>query len=191
MQLIIAAFGDETVAATAFAALKTSAKDAGVVNAALVQRDTDGKLHIKESHEFSAGKGAGWGLVIGGVAGLLTGGAALVLGAAGAAIGALVGKHVDTGISNEQLKHLGKVIEPGTAAVMVIAELAAGAGVEQELQAAGGVIATTELQAKIAEEIRRAQVVEAPATDASAPDIAEGMARQGIDSVVRTGGVQH
>lgn len=180
VQLIIAAYTDEAQAKAAYEGIKKNAKEVALKSAALVSHATTGKVEIKESHEFTAAKGAGWGLVIGGVAGLLTGGAALVLGAAGAAAGALIGKGVDTGIPNAQLEHLGKVLEPGTAAVMAIAEQDGADAVQQELQTAGGVIATTELQAKIADAIRQSQVVEGTEIDANV-GLGKGMATQGMD----------
>ena len=188
VQLIIAAFADEAKAKTAFDGIKKNAKDVALKSAAFVFHDTEGKLHIKESHEFTATKGAGWGLAIGVVAGVLTGGAALVIGAAGAAAGALIGKGVDTGIPNDQLKHLGKVLEPGTAAVMAIVDPGAAEAVQQELQTAGGTIATTELQAKIADEIRQSQVVDASATDASTSSISQGLSSQGMGMAMKAGG---
>ncbi|MBK8048288.1 MAG: DUF1269 domain-containing protein [Anaerolineales bacterium] len=193
VKLMIAVYQDESSAQKAFAELKENAKakHVGLKNAALVEHAVDGKLHIKEVHEFNAGKGAGWGLVLGGVAGLLTGGAALVLGAAGAAAGAVIGKVVDKEIPKHQLEFLGQALTPGTSALMVIAEQGSAEAVEQELTAAGGVIKTTELQAQIAEQVQAATTVEAPTGDITDPSQGEKLSTMARTISTEAGGLPY
>jgi uncharacterized membrane protein len=89
-------------------------------DAAVLERDTDGKVHVVKKHEeptrHGAAKGLGWGLAIGaaiaifpaiGLAGGLVAG-----GGAGAAMGAVKG-HMEGGMKDDDLKQLGAVLEEG------------------------------------------------------------------------------
>jgi uncharacterized membrane protein len=89
-------------------------------DAAVLERDVDGKVHVVKKHEqptrHGVASGLGWGLAIGaataifpaiGLAGGLVAG-----GGAGAAIGAVTG-HVKGGMKDDDLKQLGEVLEKG------------------------------------------------------------------------------
>ncbi len=119
--MFIAGYTDEKAADGALDALK-QAKDAGAFayeDAAVVRRDADGNVHIKETGDMSTGKGAGIGALIGGVFGLLGGPAGVALGAgAGAAIGGIAA-HSDAGFNNETLERIGGALPAGTSALGV------------------------------------------------------------------------
>ena len=87
-RLQLPAFADEDAASKALEQLKELKKTRiiGIIDAAVIRRDDDGKLHIKETADMTAKKGAGIGALIGGVVGLLAGPVGLVVGG-----GALVG----------------------------------------------------------------------------------------------------
>src|SRR3974377_1363516 len=75
VQVVIAAFKDENTASEALKALK-EARNQGlikIVDAAVLRKDAQGKLHIKETADMGGGKGAVIGGVAGGVIGLLAG----------------------------------------------------------------------------------------------------------------------
>ena len=89
-------------------------------DAAVLERDDEGKVHVIRKHEqptrHGAAKGLGWGLAIGaataifpaiGLAGALAAG-----GTAGGAIGAVTG-HVKGGMKDDDLKALGELLEKG------------------------------------------------------------------------------
>ena len=65
IQVIVAAFNDEKSADAALQDLKQATKEGliGIQNAAILRRDEQGKLHIKETADMKGGKGA----VVGGV----------------------------------------------------------------------------------------------------------------------------
>jgi uncharacterized membrane protein len=106
-----------------YEAIKALYKEVQVTHAfdaAVLERDDDGKVHVVKKHEeptrHGAAKGLGWGLAIGaaiaifpaiGLAGGLVAG-----GGAGAAIGAVTG-HMKGGLNDDDLKQLGKVLEQG------------------------------------------------------------------------------
>ena len=75
IQVIVAAFNDEKSADAALQDLKQATKQGliGIQNAAILRRDEQGKLHIKETADMKGGKGAVVGGVIGAVAGLIAG----------------------------------------------------------------------------------------------------------------------
>lgn len=117
--MFVAAFVDERAADAALEGLK-EAKRSGEFyydDAAVIRRDAEGKLHIKETGDMSSGKGAGIGALIGGVIGILGGPAGIAIGAgAGAAIGGIAAHH-DAGFSNESLKEIGSALVPGSSAI--------------------------------------------------------------------------
>ena len=96
-------------------------------DAAVLERDDDGKVHVTKKHEqptrHGAAKGLGWGLAIGAAAAIFPG-IALVGGlAAGGATGAVIGAvkgHVEGGMDDDDLKELGQVLERGRAGLIVV-----------------------------------------------------------------------
>lgn len=104
VQVIVAAFKEEETADEALKALKEAKKERliGIQDAAVIRRDEDNKLHIKETADMGGGKGAAVGGILGGVIGLIGGPAGVVLGgAAGAAVGGFTAKLFDAGIPDE------------------------------------------------------------------------------------------
>ena len=105
-----------------YEAVKALYDNAGVghdFDAAIVQRGDDGKVKVAKKHEESTRHGAWTGLAIGALAAVLPG-VGLVAGAAvGAGIGAVTG-HIKSGLSNDDLKQLGTVLENGEAGLIVI-----------------------------------------------------------------------
>jgi uncharacterized membrane protein len=106
-----------------YEAIKALYEDVQVTHAfdaAVLERDDEGKVHVVKKHEeptrHGAAKGLGWGLAIGaaiaifpaiGLAGGLVAG-----GAGGAAVGAVSG-HMKGGMKDDDLKQLGEVLDKG------------------------------------------------------------------------------
>jgi uncharacterized membrane protein len=115
-----------------FEAIKTLYHDLKVIDtfdAAVLEKQPNGKVKIVKKHEQptrdAAKTGAGLGLATGLVVALFPGariGAALVAATTGigAAIGALAG-HVTGGMSRGDLKELGETLDTGSAGLVVIA----------------------------------------------------------------------
>jgi uncharacterized membrane protein len=119
--MFIAAFVDERAADGALERMKEAQRSGEFFydDAAVIRRDAEGKLHIRETGDMSTGKGAGIGALIGGVIGILAGPAGLAVAVgAGAALGA-IGAHHDAGFSNESLKEIGSALVPGSSAIAV------------------------------------------------------------------------
>jgi len=119
--LLVAGYTGQNDADASFNDLK-QAKDDGTFyydDAAVVSRDADGKVDIKEHGDMSTGKGAGIGALIGGVIGILGGPAGVAIGAgAGAAIGGIA-SHSDAGFNNQTLERIGGALPNGTSALAV------------------------------------------------------------------------
>ena len=96
-------------------------------DAAVLERDDDGKVHVAKKHEqptrHGAAKGLAWGLAIGAAAAIFPGialvGGLAAGGAAGAVVGAVKG-HVEGGMDDDDLKELGQVLERGRAGLIVV-----------------------------------------------------------------------
>ena len=118
--LIVIAFDNVDEAEKCHAALVQGKKE-GVLqinDAAVVAKDADGKVHVR--NQVSHGTWAATG--VGGLLGLLLGTVffpigGLVMGLAG---GALVGRMMDTGVDGKFVKEVEQEIQPGTSALFVL-----------------------------------------------------------------------
>jgi uncharacterized membrane protein len=95
-------------------------------DACTVERDSDGKIHIKQAVNLTAlgaatggSRGAIWGMLFGLL--FLNPLAGMAIGAvAGAGAGALAGSLSDYGIRDDFVKKLGETIPPGSSALCVL-----------------------------------------------------------------------
>ena len=120
--VLVAVFGEEPAADEALKAMVRAKVDEKIYfeDASVIKRDPDGKIHVKETDDTSAGKGAGIGAVIGGVIGLIGGPAGVIVAAGtGAVIGGLMAKG-DAGFRDESLEEVGENLTPGTSALVAI-----------------------------------------------------------------------
>ena len=124
VQVIVAAFDDESSANAALDDLKKAKKERliGIQAAAVLRKDADGKLHIKETADMGGRKGATMGGVAGAAIGLIAGPALIVPAAVGALVGGLASKWRDSGFSDERLKKLGEGLKPGSSAIVAVVE---------------------------------------------------------------------
>lgn len=112
-------------------------------DAAVVSKHDDGKVKIVKKHEQPTRHGAWGGLGIGLVGGALValfpaitlGGALIVGGVGGSALGAL-GGHVTRGMSRSDLKELGELLDDGQSGLVVVAATDMEARVEEALRRA-------------------------------------------------------
>ena len=122
--LVLAASYDTKEAAEAdYDAIKALYREVQVTHdfdAAVLERDDDGKVHVIKKHEeptrHGAVKGLGMGLAIGAAAALFPAiglaGGLVAGGGAGAAIGG-VKSHMQKGMKDDSLEQLGEVLEKG------------------------------------------------------------------------------
>lgn len=118
--LIVAAYLDSEKAQVVFESLVLTDLDDGQVKgmAALVQKDTDDKVRVKETGDTRTVEGLGLGGLVGAIIGVLAGPAGVAAGAvSGAAIGA-IGSMKDAGFDDDSLKAIGGALPPGAGAVV-------------------------------------------------------------------------
>ncbi|HYW23533.1 MAG TPA: DUF1269 domain-containing protein [Terriglobales bacterium] len=155
LQAVVAAFPTEEGASNALKQLRDVDKDLiGIKQAAVIIRNTEGKLEIKESHHV--GRGAVLGGLAGAVVGLVTGPVGWVA-VGGAAIGALAARLRDSGFPDARLKELGEALTPGTSALIAIIEHRWVTELEKQLQAEGVKYTIQEVKADIANQLEEAK----------------------------------
>ena len=158
LMMLVATFADDHAATAALRHVQEVAKHK-FEDAAVVRRDADGKLHIKETGDAGGGRGAAIGGAIGAVIGLLAGPAGVVAGGlTGAWIGGWSASAADGGIPDISLEEIGILLTPGTAAVVTVGPQASAADVQAALIAAGGVMLTEDVAASPADDADPADV---------------------------------
>ena len=90
-----------------------------IEDAAVITRDSHGKLHIEEPGDWGGGRGAIGRRLVGVALGLLAGPVGWMAGL-GAVIGGLAAKLRDTGFSDARLRTLGESLEPGTSILVAV-----------------------------------------------------------------------
>ena len=155
IQLVVAAFPDEKAANEVLKDLKAAkrSKLIGIVNAAVIRKDKNGKLHIKETADMHRGQGAKLGGITGAAIGLMAGPALIVPAAVGALVGGLASKLRDSGFADERLKMLGTGLVPESSAIVAVVEHKWVAQLEEEMEEAGADLFTAALSADIAEQL--------------------------------------
>jgi uncharacterized membrane protein len=103
-------------------------------DAAIVVRESDGKLHIKETKEVTTAKGAKRGAIIAGIFGVIYPPSLIASVLVGGGIGAIWGKIRDTGIKNSSLKQIGDTLQPGQVALVALADIDSAPKIELALQ---------------------------------------------------------
>lgn len=94
-----------------------------ILNAAVLVRDAEGYVAIKDTRGIDPKKGRLLGAITGGLIGLAGGPVGAVVGAlAGAGAGGLAGKKIDLGFSEQFLDGLTQYLKPDTSALVVLVE---------------------------------------------------------------------
>ena len=135
-------------------------------DAAVIEKDNDGQVHIVKKHEqptrHGAAVGLGWGLAAGVVAALFPPvgilGALAVGGGAGAAIGAVSG-HASGGMERDDLKEVGQVLDDGQAGLIAVYATNMADQIAQNIKTANRIVSkATDMQADaLAEELKNAE----------------------------------
>mgnify|MGYP001828279313 CR=1 FL=1 len=94
-----------------------------ILNAAVLVKDAEGNVAVKDTRDIDAKKGRWLGAVTGGLIGLVGGPVGMAVGAlAGAGAGGLAGKKIDLGFSEQFLDGLKQYLKPNTSALIVLVE---------------------------------------------------------------------
>lgn len=154
--LYIAAYDDPNAAQGDYDALKELVKTGAIFVdvAALVSRDDEGKLYVKENaHEVAGGTmvGAAAGLLIG----LIFPPAFLASGVIGGAVGASIGKLVKMDRTSDIKKEVEDVLPPGTSGIIALFDVTYKPKVDDAVSHASKVD-KEEVSPESAEELKKA-----------------------------------
>lgn len=155
-QVIIAAFDGIDSAKDAFDDLKQLEKEKSIKieNAAILQKDDDLRLHIRDVKDMTGTRGAVLGGVTGAIVGAITGPVGWVA-FGGAAVGGLVAKLKDGGFDNSRLEQWGDRLQPGTSALIAVVDHIWVRDVEAALQETARDVMTLEIGDEIASQLEK------------------------------------
>jgi uncharacterized membrane protein len=124
VQVFVAAFDNETQAGVALKDFRAMDREGSIdlIDGVVLVHGTDGKVRFEETADPSGKRWAKRGAIAGGLVGLIFPPSILVGAAVGAAGGGVWGKVRDKGFKDEDLKAIGESLDPGTSAIIAIAE---------------------------------------------------------------------
>jgi uncharacterized membrane protein len=124
MQVFVATFGTEDEAGQALKDFRAMDREGSIdlIDAAVVVRRADGTVTMQETADPSGKTWAKRGAVAGGIVGLIFPPSLLVSAAVGAAGGGVWGKVRDKGFQDSDLRAVADSLEPGTSAIIAVAE---------------------------------------------------------------------
>ena len=119
-------------------------------DAVVVYKDDQGEIKLDQSVNLTAAGamgGAWWGILIGGILGIATGGAGLLLAGlvGGAAGGAISGALSDIGVSDDMMRETGAALDEGQAILFLLGRASAPDKVLPRLAQFGGSVVTSNL----------------------------------------------
>jgi uncharacterized membrane protein len=124
IQVFIATFGDEVQAGQVLKDFQTMDSEGSIdlIDAAVIVHTQEGKVEFEETADPSGKKWGKRGAIAGGIVGLIFPPSIIVSAAVGGGAGAIWGKVRDKGFKDEDLKAVGDGMDPGTSAIIAVAE---------------------------------------------------------------------
>lgn len=124
VQVFVAAFGDETQAASALQDFRAMDRDGSIelIDAVVVVRSADGSVTFEETSDPSGKRWAKRGAIAGGLVSLLFPPSIIAGAVVGGAAGGLWGKVHDKGFADADLEAVGDSLDNGTSAIIAVAE---------------------------------------------------------------------
>jgi len=125
IEILIWAFDAQDQAKKALEHLKSFTKEKSIElrNAAVLEKDAEGKTKAREIADLGPRRGGITGVIAGGLIGLLAGPGGAILGAAaGAATGRSAAKKIDRGFSNDYLAMIEEKMKPGSSGIVTLVE---------------------------------------------------------------------
>jgi uncharacterized membrane protein len=126
IELVVLVFDKAGKASEALDFLKDLRRDkliARIRNSAVLVKDADGTISVKEAQDVDKRQGAIFGAITGGLVGMLGGPIGAVIGAAaGAATGRVAANKIDLGFSNDYLEALQESLQPDSSAIIALVE---------------------------------------------------------------------
>lgn len=121
--LIAVKFDEQLMAQELLLAFARLAKrnDIDIEDAAMVAKEEDGKIRLRQTRDVMPGQGAASGGWVGALVGIIGGPLGVLAGGAlGAAAGGLFAKLRDVGIDDEHMKEMGEQLDRDSAALFVL-----------------------------------------------------------------------
>jgi uncharacterized membrane protein len=180
LYVLAAAYDDVDAAVADYEAVKDlyyAVKTSHEFDAAVIEKDAEGEVHVVKKHEqptrHGAKVGLGWGVAVG-VASVLFPPLGIGLvggGAGGAAIGAIIG-HASGGMKRGDLKDLGETLDIGKAGLIVVYETNLADQVAANIKAANRVVSkATDMAAdRLAADMKAAEEAEKAAGSTVVPE---------------------
>ena len=124
VQVFIAVFGTEEEAGTALKDFQAMDRQGSIelIDGVVVVHGADGKVRFEETADPSGKKWGKRGAIAGGLVGLIFPPSIIASALVGGVGGGVWGKIRDKGFKDEDLKAIGESLEPGTSAIIAIAE---------------------------------------------------------------------
>lgn len=153
VEYVVALFESQTGAAEMVKLIRERDLDSflGLHEMALLHKDAAGNLSVREPGDVGGGKGAAVGGVVGALVGVLLGPAVVVASAAGALVGGLAARLLDSGFDNRDLQALAQALAPDTSALLLVVDDANYARLRQILEAEGARIVADALNPQVVE----------------------------------------
>jgi uncharacterized membrane protein len=124
IQLFVASFDNEFGAKQSLKDFEAMDREGSIelIDAAVIVHDSEGKVKFEETADPSGKKWAKRGAIAGGLAGLIFPPSIIAGAVVGGGAGGIWGKVRDKGFKDEDLKEIGESLEPGSSAIIAIAE---------------------------------------------------------------------
>ena len=148
--VLVAEYEDEESAYLALQTMQVQQKNRAITieDAAVIQKNLDGKLQVKESTGSIGNKPAAIGPLAGAAIGLIGGPVGIAAwSVGGAAAGAIAARLHDSGIRNDQLRQVGEELTPGSSALVLVIEPQWTTAIEKDLVVSGARLFTTRIAA--------------------------------------------
>lgn len=131
-------------------------------NAAVLVREQDGTVTVKDTKDLTPGKGRLIGGIVGGLVGIVGGPVGVVVGAlAGVGAGSLGAKWIDLGFSDKFLAGLEEHLQPGSSALILVVEHDWAKSVAESLAGEEGYVSQQELTDELVKELIEGKEAEA------------------------------
>ena len=124
IQLFVAVYDDEVGAKQSLKDYQAMHREGSIdlIDGAVIVHTAEGKVKLEETADPSGKKWAKRGAIAGGLAGLIFPPSIIASAAVGGATGGIWGKIRDKGFKDEDLKEIGESLQPGSSAIIAIAE---------------------------------------------------------------------
>jgi uncharacterized membrane protein len=124
IQIFVASYDNEYGAKQSLHDFQTMHRQGSIdlIDAAVIVRGSDGKVKFEETADPSGKKWAKRGAIAGGLVGLIFPPSIIATAIVGGGAGGIWGKVRDKGFKDEDLKEIGESLEPGSSAIIAVAE---------------------------------------------------------------------